>query len=126
LRGESHIDVISSQERCADVTFPLPCESSSYTYFYQRERPVMPTDKEKQIKDLLKVDTQDEVAPKRVDDLMRRVRAGIGQRDTLLFALVRIWTVIVRLLAPVFARLAVRKAEIDAARPKPAGRQSDS
>lgn len=86
----------------------------------------MPTDKEQQIKDLLQVDAQDEAAPKLVDELMRRVRAGVGARDTLLFAFVRIWTVVVRLLAPIFARLAVRKAEIDAAGPKPEDRQSDS
>ncbi|MDH3511370.1 MAG: hypothetical protein OER85_11010 [Gammaproteobacteria bacterium] len=85
----------------------------------------MATDKEQKLKALLKVDDQGEAAPKLVDDLMRRVRAGIGQRDTLLFAFVRIWTVVVRLLAPVFAQLAVRKAEIDAVGRKPDDSQSN-
>jgi len=86
----------------------------------------MSTDKDQEIKDLLQVEDPDAAAPGLVDDLMQRVRAGVGARDTMLFAFVRIWTVIVRLLAPVFARLAVRKAEIDAASPKPDDRQSDS
>lgn len=85
----------------------------------------MATGKDQKIKDLLEVDDRTEAGPNRIDNLMRRVRAGIGQRDTLLFAVVRIWTVIVRLLAPIFARLAVRKAEIDNVVPKPDDRRSN-
>ncbi|MEM8983314.1 MAG: hypothetical protein AAGC71_09820 [Pseudomonadota bacterium] len=46
-----------------------------------------------------------------LDRVMPRVRAGVGQRDTLLFAIVRIWTAIAEMLAPVFAQLGERRAE---------------
>ena len=41
---------------------------------------------------------------------LRRVRANVAQRDTLVFALVRIWSALATLLAPIFAALATRQA----------------
>ncbi len=40
-----------------------------------------------------------------------RARRQVGQRDTLAFALVRIWAVLAKLLAPLFAFLGERQAE---------------
>ena len=42
----------------------------------------------------------------RVTRAVRRARAAVGQRDTVLFALVRIWASLAQILAPLFARLA--------------------
>ncbi len=42
----------------------------------------------------------------RVIRAVRRARAAVGQRDTVLFALVRIWASLAQILAPLFARLA--------------------
>lgn len=86
----------------------------------------MGTDSEQELRDLLKVEHPDQAGADRVAKTMSQVRAGVGARDALIFAIVRIWTVIARLLAPVFAMLAVRKAEIDAGRGPADDRQSDS
>lgn len=80
----------------------------------------MATDSERQLKELLRVENGDKEAADRLAKNLSQVRAGVGARDTLVFAIVRIWTVIAQLLAPVFAMLAVRKAEVDAGR-KPGG-----
>ena len=40
-----------------------------------------------------------------------RARRQVGQRDTLAFALVRLWAVLAKMLAPVFAFLGERQAE---------------
>lgn len=86
----------------------------------------MGTDSEQELRDLLKVEHPDQAGADRVAKTMSQVRAGVGARDALIFAIVRIWTVIARLLAPIFAMLAVRKAEIDAGRRPADDRQSDS
>lgn len=86
----------------------------------------MPDEKDQDLRDLLQVDRPEEDTSRSVEKAAARVRAGIGARDAFLFAVVRIWTVIMRLLAPVFAALAVRKAEADAGRPSSEGGQSDS
>ncbi|MGH1487680.1 MAG: hypothetical protein ACRBCI_15825 [Cellvibrionaceae bacterium] len=39
-----------------------------------------------------------------------RSRANIAQRDTILFAFVKLWTTIAEILAPIFAALAVKQA----------------
>jgi len=38
-----------------------------------------------------------------------RARSSIGQRDTVMFAFVKMWTVLADLLAPIFAALSVKK-----------------
>jgi hypothetical protein len=65
-----------------------------------------------QIHELLRVPSQDQSSGDRLPGVVRRARARAGQRDTLLSAIVKIWTVIARLLAPIFAQLALRRAEI--------------
>ena len=86
----------------------------------------MAEESEQQLRDLLKVEQQEQQSTDRVARTMSQVRAGVGARDTLIFAIVRIWTVILRLLAPVFATLAVRRAEVEAGRQPDDTRQSDS
>lgn len=76
----------------------------------------MPEEKNEELRDLLRVERPVEASSRSVEKAAARVRAGVGARDAILFAVVRIWTVVMRLLAPVFAALAVRKAEVDAAR----------
>ncbi|MEL7312545.1 MAG: hypothetical protein AAFN07_13620 [Pseudomonadota bacterium] len=74
----------------------------------------MDTEKRKDIEQLLSVDEStsddDAQAPIRLDRVMRRVRASVGQRDSLLFAIVKFWTVIAEMVAPVFAQIAARQA----------------
>lgn len=41
---------------------------------------------------------------------LKRARASVAQRDTLAFAIVRIWTTLAALLAPLFATLATKQA----------------
>lgn len=86
----------------------------------------MVDDTEQRLRELLKVEQREAEASNRVSRTMAQVRAGVGARDTLIFAIVRIWTVIAKLLAPLFATLAVRKAEVDAGRRPGAGRQRNS
>ena len=47
----------------------------------------------------------------RTRSAVSRVRRQVGQRDTLSFALVRIWAALARLLAPFFARFGEHQAE---------------
>ena len=46
----------------------------------------------------------------RIARAMKRMRVSVGQRDSLLFAVVKIWTAIAELLAPIFAQLGERRA----------------
>lgn len=58
---------------------------------------------------------------------LRRVRANVAQRDTLVFALVRIWSALAALLAPIFAALATQQARTQLQRgesPRPSKPQS--
>jgi len=71
---------------------------------------------DEKIRQLLKVQPPGGTKTGLTDKVMRRTRAGVGQRDTLLFAIVRIWKVIAELLAPLFAQLAVRQATLAAGR----------
>jgi hypothetical protein len=66
---------------------------------------------EQEIRRLMKsgLDAGDE--PSRSLTAVSRARRQVGQRDTLAFALVRIWAVLAKLLAPLFAFLGERQAE---------------
>lgn len=79
----------------------------------------MTDEKDAQLKQLLAVEQPAESRKDRVQAVLARVRAGVAQRDTILFAAVKFWTVIAKLLAPIFAQLAVRKAEFQAGKSKP-------
>lgn len=46
---------------------------------------------------------------KQRQDTISRARSSIGQRDTIMFAFIKMWTVLADLLAPIFATLAVKK-----------------
>ncbi len=65
-----------------------------------------------EIRRLLSVDEQEtrRAGNDRVGLALKRLRTRVGQRDSMLFAVVRIWTVIAEMLAPVFAQLAERRA----------------
>ncbi|MEO0366835.1 MAG: hypothetical protein AAF265_15250 [Pseudomonadota bacterium] len=79
----------------------------------------MDTEKRKDIEELLSLDgsapDDGSEAPVRLDRVMRRVRASVGQRDSLLFAIVKFWTVIAEMVAPVFAQIAARQARASTA-----------
>ncbi|MEM9173040.1 MAG: hypothetical protein AAGA84_10080 [Pseudomonadota bacterium] len=65
-----------------------------------------------QIRSMLAVDEQPDGEQRSgLDRVMRRVRAGVGQRDSMLFAFVKFWTVIAEMMAPIFARIAERQAQ---------------
>lgn len=66
----------------------------------------MATDDEQELKSLLGVEEQPEESETRLSRALARARASVGQRDTMLFAFVRVWTTLAQLLAPVFAHLA--------------------
>lgn len=72
----------------------------------------MPTDHD-EIRELLKADDANRKTlsdDQLVAGAMNRVRSAVAQKDTLTFALVKVWTVLAQLLAPLFARLAVTQA----------------
>ena len=70
---------------------------------------------ETQLRDLLAVpDDSPDAAQARVARSMKRVYSGIGQRDAMMFAIVRVWLALANLVAPFFAAAARRKAEFDA------------
>ena len=52
----------------------------------------------------------DERHPSRARSAVSRARRQVGQRDTLAFALVRIWSALARLLAPLFAYFGEKQA----------------
>ena len=76
---------------------------------------------DKEMSELLGVpSSQSDAGGRRVDAAIRRIRASVGQRDSLMFALVKFWTVIAELAAPLFAQLARRHAQArHGARPNP-------
>lgn len=65
---------------------------------------------EEDVRRLLNAGLNDETSSSRVSTALGRARRQVGQRDTLTFALVRIWAVLARLLAPVFATVSERQA----------------
>ena len=59
---------------------------------------------EQDIRRLMQTGLDSEKEAGRTRLVVSRARRQVGQRDTLAFALVRIWAALARLLAPVFAR----------------------
>ncbi len=49
--------------------------------------------------------------PSRALSAVSRARRQVGQRDTLAFALVRVWSVLARLLAPLFTFFGEKQAQ---------------
>lgn len=49
-------------------------------------------------------------SPSRVRSAVSRARRQVGQRDTLAFLLVRIWSALARMLAPMFAFIGEKQA----------------
>ena len=65
---------------------------------------------EQEIRRLMKSGMDAEPASPRTRLAVSRARRQVGQRDTLAFALVRIWAALARLLAPFFARFGEHQA----------------
>ncbi len=65
---------------------------------------------EKDIRRLMQTGMDDETRSSRPLSAISRARRQTGQRDTLAFALVRIWAVLARLLAPLFAFFGEKQA----------------
>lgn len=66
--------------------------------------------KEEEIRQLMQTGMDSDEKPSRALSAVSRARRQVGQRDTLAFALVRIWSVLARLLAPLFAFVGERQA----------------
>lgn len=83
----------------------------------------MNTDKNKQIEALMQspdqpdTDLPDTHENVRLERVMRRVRANVGQRDSLLFAVVKFWSAIAEMVAPIFAQFSERRARSDSGKP---------
>ena len=69
------------------------------------------TRNEEQIRRLMQTGMDTDERPSRALSAVSRARRQVGQRDTLAFALVRVWSVLARLLAPVFAFLGEKQAQ---------------
>ena len=70
------------------------------------------TDKrnENTVRRLMQAGMDEERHPSRARSAVSRARRRVGQRDTLAFALVRIWSALARLLAPLFAYFGEKQA----------------
>ena len=66
---------------------------------------------DQEIRRFMQTGLEEDARPSRSLLAVSRARRQVGQRDTLAFALVRIWAVLARLLAPLFAFLGERQAE---------------
>ncbi len=66
---------------------------------------------EQEIRRLMNSGMEPPEASRRTRSAVSRARRQVGQRDTLSFALVRIWAALARLLAPVFARFGEHQAQ---------------
>ncbi len=66
--------------------------------------------KEKNVRRLMQTGMDDEARSSRPLKAASRARRQVGQRDTLAFALVRIWAALARLLAPLFAFFGEKQA----------------
>ena len=66
--------------------------------------------KEKNIRRLMQTGMDDEARSSRPLKAASRARRQVGQRDTLAFALVRIWAALARMLAPLFAFFGEKQA----------------
>lgn len=52
----------------------------------------------------------DQIMEKQRIATVQRARASIGQRDTVMFAFIKLWTVLADMLAPIFANFAAKRA----------------
>ena len=66
---------------------------------------------EQEIERLMKSGMDVDATSSRTRVAVSRARRQVGQRDTLSFALVRIWAALARLLAPFFARFGEHQAK---------------
>ena len=66
--------------------------------------------KEQDIRRLMQTGMDEDQTPSRALSAVGRARRQVGQRDTVAFALVRIWAVLARLLAPLFALIGEKQA----------------
>lgn len=66
---------------------------------------------EQDIRRLMQEGMDDDESPSRALSAVSRARRQVGQRDTLAFALVDIWSVLAGLLAPVLAFVGRKQAE---------------
>jgi len=84
---------------------------------------------EQKIREIMQTGMQEEGTRTRALRAVSRARRQVGQQDTISFALFRIWAVLARLLAPFFAFLGERQAQVmyrqGAARAVPPGADSD-
>ena len=69
------------------------------------------TRKEEEIRRLMQAGMDTDERPSRALSAVSRARRQVGQRDTLAFALVRVWSVLARLLAPVFTFFGEKQAQ---------------
>ena len=81
---------------------------------------------EKDVRRLMQTGMDDDSRSSRSFSAVSRARRQVGQRDTLAFALVRIWAVLARLLAPLFAFFGEKQARtIYQKTSRPAARADD-
>ncbi len=66
---------------------------------------------EQKIRRLMQTGMGAEQPTKRVSTVLGKARRQTGQRDTISFVLVRIWAVLARLLAPLFAAFGEQQAK---------------
>ena len=71
----------------------------------------MSQDRDDDVRDLLNPAPEEGGDDAVLTHVLKRVRSGVGQRDTLLFAIVRIWTALAGIFAPLFAAFAKTHAE---------------
>jgi hypothetical protein len=69
------------------------------------------TRKEEEIRRLMQAGMDADERPSRALSAVSRARRQVGQRDTLAFALVRVWSVLARLLAPLFSFFGEKQAQ---------------
>ncbi len=67
--------------------------------------------KEQEIRRLMQTGMNETDKPSRALSAVGRARRQVGQRDSIAFALVGIWAVLARLLAPVFAFFSEKQAQ---------------
>ncbi len=68
------------------------------------------TSEDEEIRALLASDTDiSQQQHSSIDKTVKRIRSSIFQRDTILFAFVKFWTTIAKMLAPIFAHFAAKQ-----------------
>lgn len=65
---------------------------------------------EQEIRQLMKTGMDSEESPALARSAVSEVRRRVGQRDTVAFALIKVWAALARLLAPFFAAVSERQA----------------